>query len=137
MKSKYKEIVKHIHSIDDHGNLYMYYGIPYSEECFVYGEDDEDGNLILSDECDALCRAIAEEFQYEFKWIDILQDNKIRLEEIFTVDVEAQNLDVIAAILLYLVESIVMEDKFIDALNNGYMLRVLKRLEYWDTIENK
>jgi hypothetical protein len=36
MKSKYSEIVKHIPSLEDHGHLYMYYGIPYSEESLGY-----------------------------------------------------------------------------------------------------
>jgi len=129
MKNRYEEIIKHIPSLDDHGNLYMYYGAPYSEDCFVYGEDGEGGNLILSDECDALCRAIAEEFEREYKWLDIFDDNKIRIEKIFDVDVEVQNLDVIASILLYLVESLILEDRFIDALNNGFLLKVIKRLE--------
>jgi uncharacterized membrane protein YgaE (UPF0421/DUF939 family) len=32
--------------------------------------------------------------------------------------------------LLYLVASITFEDKFIDALNNGYLIRLVKRLEH-------
>jgi hypothetical protein len=47
MKSKYSEIIKHIPSLEDHCHLYMYYGIPYSEECYVYGDDDDEENLIL------------------------------------------------------------------------------------------
>lgn len=47
MKNKYLEIVKYIPSLEDHGHLYMYYGIPYSEECHVYGDDEEGENLNL------------------------------------------------------------------------------------------
>ena len=46
------------------------------------------------------------------------------------IDIETQDFDVIASLLLYLVESITFEDKFIDALNNGYLIRLIKRLEY-------
>lgn len=130
MKSKYSEIVKHIPSLEDHGHLYMYYGTPYSEECYVYGDDEEGQNLIVSYECDDLCRTIADVFQYEPDWLDVLENNQIQLEKIFDVDVETQDFKVIAALLLYIVESITYEDKFIDALNNGYLIRLIKRLEY-------
>jgi len=131
MKKRYEEITKHIPGLEDHGSLYMYYGVPHSEDCLVYSDENEDGHLIMSDECDELCIAIAEEFQYKFKWYDVFDDNKITLETIFDVDVEVQDFDVITAILLYLVDSLMLEDRFIDALNNGFLLRVLKRLEYW------
>ena len=128
MKSKYSEILKHIPSLEDHGHLYMYYGIPYSEECYVYGDDNEGKNLIVSYECDDLCRAIADAFQYDYEWLDISSNNQIELEKVFDVDVESQAFDVIASLLLYLVVSITFEDKFIDALNNGFLIRLLKRL---------
>ncbi|MGE4273722.1 MAG: hypothetical protein AB7E31_12760 [Desulfitobacterium sp.] len=128
MKSKYSGIVKHIPSLENHGHLYMYYGIPYSEECYVYGDEEECNNLIVSYECDDLCRAIADKFQYEYKWLDVLHKNQIKLEKVFDVDVETQDFDVIASLLLYLVDSLVLEDKFIDALNNGYLIRLVKRL---------
>ena len=130
MKSKYSEIVKHIPSLEDHGHLYMYYGIPYSEECYIYDDEKEGNNLIVSYECDDLCMAIADKFQYDYKWLDILHNNQIRLEKVFDVDVETQDFDVIASLLLYLVDSLILEDKFIDALNNGYLIRLVKRLEY-------
>lgn len=128
MKKNYIEIVKHISSLEDHGHLYMYYGMPYSEECDVYGHDEEGKNLIVSYECDELCRAIAEEFE-DYEWLDILHSNQIILEKIFDFDVETQDFEVIACILLYLVMSITFEDKFIDALNNGYLIRLLKSLK--------
>jgi hypothetical protein len=106
----------------------MYYGVPYSKECHVYGDDEEGKNLIVSYECDDLCRTIADEF-YDYKWLDILDNNQIELEKIFDVDVETQDSNVIASLLLYLVESITFEDIFIDALNNGYLIRLIKRLE--------
>ena len=130
MKSKYSGIVKHIPSLEDHGHLYMYYGIPYSEECYVYGDEEEGNNLIVSYECDDLCRAIADKFQYEYKWLNVLHKNQIKLEKVFDVDVDTQDFDVIASLLLYLVDSLILEDKFIDALNNGYLIRLVKRLEY-------
>lgn len=129
MKNKYSEVM-HNPGLEDHGHLYMYYGFPYSEECNEYGDDEEGKNLIVSYECADLCRTIAGEFEYE--WLDILQNKQIKLEKIFDVDVERQDFDVIASLLLYLVESITFEDKFIDALNNGYLIRLIKRLEYWN-----
>lgn len=44
----------------------MYYGIPYSEECVVYGEDEEDNDLMISYECIDLCNAVAERFNINF-----------------------------------------------------------------------
>lgn len=131
MKNKYNEIIKHIPSLEEHGHQYMYYGEPYSEECYIYG-DEEENNLILSYECDDLCKNIASSFQYDYKWHDVLQNNQIELEKVFDLNVEKQEMDVIASLLLYLVVSITFEDKFIDALNNGYLVRVLKRLAYLD-----
>lgn len=133
MKSKYSDIVKHIPNLENHGHLYMYYGIPYSEECYVYGEDEEDNNnLIVSYECDDLCRTIADKFQYGYEWLDVLDNSQISIEEIFDVDVETQNLEVIVSLLLYLVDSVTLEDKFIDALKNGYLIRLIKRLDHLD-----
>jgi hypothetical protein len=130
MKSKYSEIVKHIPNLEDHGHLYMYYGFPYSEECYVYGDDVEGNNLIVSYECDDLCITIADEFQYDYEWLEILDNNQIELESIFDFNIETMGFEVIVALLLYLVESITFEDKFIDALNNRYLIRLIKRLEY-------
>jgi len=72
------------------------------------------------------CRKV----RYEFKWHDVLRSRQISLEKAFDVDVETQDFEVIARLLLYLVVSVTFEDKFIDALNNGYLIRILKRLEY-------
>jgi hypothetical protein len=128
MRNKYHNMVKHIPSLEDHGQLYMYYGTPYSDECYVYG-DDEDENLIVSYECHKLCTAIADAFQYEYNWLDILEEKQIRLEDVFDVDVETQDIAITASLLLYLVDSLILEDKFMDALNNGYLIRLLKRLK--------
>ncbi len=128
MRNKYDEILKHIPSLEDHGHQYMYYGVPYSEECYVYDDELEGEHLIVSYECDNLCRAIADKFEYECEWLDVLRNNQIKLEKIFDVDVEAQDFDVIASLLLYLIVSVTYEDKFIDALNNGYLIRLIKRL---------
>ena len=108
----------------------MYYGIPYSQECYIYDDEKEGNNLIVSYECDDLCMAIADKFQYDYKWLDILHNNQIRLEKVFDVDVETQDFAIIVSLLLYLVGSVTYEDKFIDALNNGYLIRLVKRLEY-------
>jgi hypothetical protein len=130
MKNEYADILRHIPLLEDHGHLYMYYGVPYCDECDVYDDTDENGdNLILSYECDELCETIAEKFEGEYGWLDILHDNHIMLEEVFDVDVEKQDFEITASLLLYMVASIPLEDKFIDALNNGYLIRLLKRLE--------
>lgn len=129
MESIYSEIVKHIPSLEDHGHLYMYYGVPYSQEYIVYGDELDGDKLILSYECDDLCTVIADEFQHEYKWLDILENNQIEIEDIFNVAVEEQDLEVISSLLLYLVESITFEDKFMDALNNRYLIRLIKRLK--------
>lgn len=107
----------------------MYYGEPFSEDYTIYGDNEDGKNLVLSYECDDLCYAIAEAFEYEYKWLDIARENKIMLEKVFEVDVEKQELIVVASLLLYLVVSITFEDKFIDALNNGFLIRLIRRLE--------
>ncbi len=129
MKSEYYEIVKHIPYLEDHGHLYMYYGEPYSRECYVYDDELDGKNLIVSYECDDLCIAIVDKFQHEYKWLDILEVNQIELKNIFDVAVEEQDLEVISSLLLYLVESITFEDKYMDALNNRYLIRLIKRLQ--------
>jgi len=48
------------------------------------------------------------------------------------VDVESLDLDVTASLLLYLVVSITYEDIFIDAIKNGYLIRLVKRLQHWN-----
>jgi len=132
MKNKYDEIVKHIPNLKDHGHLYMYYGTPYSDECDIYEDYNEDGYLILSHECHSLCRAIADKFEYDYEWFDILDDHEIVFEKIFDIDIEKQDIDVVIALLLYLVGSITYEDKFIDALNNNYLIRLIERLKQFE-----
>lgn len=45
------------------------------------------------------------------------------------MDVETQDIDMIACLLLYIVDNLILEDKYIDALDNGYLIRLTKRLE--------
>lgn len=134
MQSKYYEITKHIPNIEDHGQLYIYYGMPHSYEYNIYGDSDDDDNLVGSYECADLCKSIVDAFRHEYEWLDFLEYNGIKLEDVFDVDVENEELDIIASLLLYMVESIVLEDKLIDAFNNGFMLRLIKRL---DELEQK
>jgi hypothetical protein len=132
MSHKYSEIVKHIPNLKDHGHLYMYYGTPYSDECDIYEDNNEDGYLIVSHECDSLCRAIADKFGYDYEWLDILDEHEIVFEKIFDINIEKQDIDVIIALLLYLVESVAYEDIFIEALNNGYLIRLIQRLNQFE-----
>lgn len=122
-------MTRHIPILEDHGHLYMYYGLPYSEECEVYVAESEEGHLVLSYECEDLLDSIAAAFEEDCEWLDILEEHRIRLEDVFDVDVESQDFDVIAALLFYMVISVTYEDKLIDAANNGYMIRLLKRLD--------
>jgi hypothetical protein len=64
--------------------------------------------------------------------MDVLDEHNIELSRIFDVDVESLDLDVTASLLLYLVVSITYEDVFIDAIKNGYLLRLVKRLQHWN-----
>lgn len=132
MKEKYAGITGHIPSLEDHGHLYMYYGLPHSDDCYVYGDGEDDEYLIQSYEGDDFCRKVAETFEYEYKWLDVLDEHNIELSRIFDVDVESLDLDVTASLLLYLVVSITYEDIFIDAIENGYLLRLVKRLQHWN-----
>ncbi|NLA28018.1 MAG: hypothetical protein GX878_11560 [Firmicutes bacterium] len=124
---KYEGITKYIQIIEDHGHLFMYYGTPYSDECDVYDDEKDGQKLVVSHECHDLCSSIADEFEKDYEWHDI--KDQLNLEDLFDVDLETQNLDIIIPLLLYLVWSVSFEDKFIDALNNGYLVRLLKRLE--------
>jgi hypothetical protein len=132
MQKKYDDLIRHIPFLEDHGHLYMYYGVPYSDECLVYSDENEDGNLILSHECDDLLTAIVKHFEEGYEWLDILEEHGIELEKVFSVDVENQDFDVIASLLLYMAVSVTLEDRLIDALNNGYVVRLLKRLAFWN-----
>jgi len=132
MNKKYDNLLIHIPLLEDHGHLYMYYGVRYSDECIVYGDEDEGDNLVQSYECHDLLTDIVAHFEETYEWLDILEAHGIALEDIFSVDVETQDLDVIAALLMYMAASVTFEDKFIDALNNGYVIRLLKRLAHWN-----
>lgn len=105
----------------------MYYGEPRYESDEVY--DQFDGTyLIESYESYSLCTAIAELFG-EVNWLDILRDHQIQLETVFKAGIDKQEAIVVKALLLYLVESLILEDKYIDALNNGFLVKLLKRLK--------
>lgn len=133
MQGKYNEILRHIPLLEDHGHLYMYYGDPYNDDCLVYDDDKDGKNLILSKECDALCWAVVDAFEVDYKkWLEHLDNHEITLDGVFEVDVEKQGFDVIASLLIYLVISITYQDRFIDALHNGYLVQLLKRLEHWN-----
>ena len=112
----------------------------FSDEYTIYEDtDDNDNNLVLSYECTDLCESIADVFESEYKWLDILEYNEIDLGNIFDVHVENEDLDITASLLLYMVGSITYNDKLIDAFNNGFMLRLIKRLdelERSDTLDN-
>ncbi len=107
----------------------MYYGEPFSKDYTIYDDEEDGENLVLSYECDDLCFAIAEAFEYEYKWLDVVEEDNIKLEKVFEVGVEKQNLSVIASLLMYLIVSITYDDNFIDALNNGFLIRLISRLE--------
>lgn len=132
MKKKYQKIVKHIKALEDHGYLYMYYGTPASEEYTVYESELDGKNLVLSSECDDLFYAIGDAFEDEMyggtRWLDIIEQKGYHLTTIFDVPVEKEDLEMISALLYYLVLSITYEDVMIDALQNGFVLRLLKRL---------
>lgn len=66
----------------------MYYGLPYSDECIEYTDSTDAGNLIVSYECNDLCRSIAEEFEQKYKWHDILSDNQIKVDSVFELNVK-------------------------------------------------
>ncbi len=103
-----------------------------SDECDIYEDYNEDGYLIVSHECDSLCRAIADKFGYDYEWLDILDEHEIVFEKIFDINIEKQDIDVVIALLLYLVESVTYEDIFIEALNNGYLIRLIQRLNHFE-----
>jgi hypothetical protein len=110
----------------------MYYGTPYSDECDIYEDNNEYGYLIVSHECDSLCRTIADKFGYDYEWLDILDEHEIVFEKIFDINIEKQDIDLVIALLLYLVESVTYEDIFIEALNNGYLIRLIQRLNQFE-----
>ena len=62
-------------------------------------------------------------FQYEYDW-DIIEDYQIKLEDVCYVDVENIDLNLAVALLLYLFDSLIFEDKFIDSLNNRLLIRL-------------
>ncbi|MBG0765620.1 MAG: hypothetical protein H0S78_12230, partial [Tissierellales bacterium] len=71
-------------------------------------------------------------FGYDYEWLDILDEHEIVFEKIFDINIEKQDIDVIIALLLYLVESVAYEDIFIEALNNGYLIRLIQRLNQFE-----
>lgn len=54
MQKRYDDLIRHIPSLEDQGDLSIYYGVSYSDECLVYSDKNGDGNLILFYEYDDL-----------------------------------------------------------------------------------
>ncbi|NLA95562.1 MAG: hypothetical protein GX838_01785 [Clostridiaceae bacterium] len=129
MKHPYEAIIRHIPDLEDHGPLFMYYGEPLSDDYLIYGGKGGFDKLVVSYDCDDLCHSIAQAFERDYDWLDILKDKGIRLEDIFELEVETQDFEAIVSLLLYLLTSTLLEDKLIDSFQNGYMFRLLKRLD--------
>ena len=123
-RNKYEDIVRHIPLIEDHGHLYMYYGEPYNKKCHLYDDD-----LVLSDECYKLCLAIEKEYgKDDSSFLDVLFDYDIGIENALERDIESLDFEAVEALLVILIVSMRDNDMFIDALKNGLLLKLLKRL---------
>lgn len=85
--------------------------------------------LVVSCACDDLCHAIAQAFERDYEWLDILEEKGIQLEDVFELEVETRDFEAIVSLLLYLLASTLLEDQLINSSQNGYMLRWLKRLD--------
>lgn len=132
MKKRFSKITRYIPALEDHGPLFMrYLGPQPAGDRFIMNSGNFQSSLI-SQECEALFRAIRHTFQSHESWQDTLTYKGILLEEIFDLDLETQPLEVVAALLLYLTSSSILEEMQVDAFQKGYMLRLLKRLEALD-----
>ena len=121
MEKRFTKITRHIPALEDHGSFFM-----------RYARDAAFRSPLISSECKDLFQAILHAFGRDESWEDTLTFKGIMLEEIFDLELEVQPFEVVVALLLYLTSAFVFEDRLVDSFYNGYMLRLLKRLDALD-----
>ena len=132
MEKRYAKITRFIPALEDHGPLFMrYLGLPPDGDHF-YLNDESFRRALVSPEYEALFRAIHHTFKKDEGWWETLTYKGIVLKEIFDLDLEIQPFEIVVALLLYLTTASYFEDKLVEAFQNGFMLRLLKRLDALD-----
>ena len=121
MEKRFAKITRHIPALEDHAPFFI-----------RYVGDGIFRSPLISSECEDLFQAILHAFGNDTSWEDTLTFKGIMLEEIFDLELEVQPFEVVVALLLYLTSAFVFEDRLVDSFHNGYMLRLLKRLDALD-----
>lgn len=121
MEKRFAKITRHIPALEDHAPFFI-----------RYVGDGIFRSPLISSECEDLFQAILHAFGNDTSWEDTLTFKGIMLEESFDLELEDQPFEVVVALLLYLTSRCIFEDRLVDAFHNGYMLRLLKRLDALD-----
>ena len=132
MDKRFTSITRHVPALEDHGPLFMHYEEAAPDNYRFYTRGETFRRPLISSECEDLFQAIIHAFARDESWEDTLTFKGILLEEIFDLELEVQPFEVVVALLLYLTSACIVEDRLVDSFQNGYMLRLLKRLDTLD-----
>lgn len=126
----YEEITAYIPSLEDHATRFCYYGQPMEDGDTEYAVEDEHGNpLVMSAECTEFCETIGGDLAEDTDWQKVFEKRNIKAEEVFSIEPETADEELTRAVLLELADSLSENDQFIEALQNGFLLKMLKRLQ--------
>lgn len=121
---KYDMILAYLPSLKEHGLDFAYYGQPKDEAYEVYAAENEAGEpLVISNECTEFCETCA------FILRDDVDPEEITAEQPQEVPVEEMDERQTEAVLLDLIDSLSENDRFLDALKDGTVIRLVERLE--------
>ena len=74
----------------------------FSDEYTIYEDtDDNDNNLVLSYECTDLCESIADVFESEYKWLDILEYNDLNITNLKNELIKSYNINEIKINIIF------------------------------------
>lgn len=125
--SRYDMILAYLPALEDHAADFAYYGKPKNDAYEEYAAVNEEGEpLVIADECTEFCETCA----------FILRDD-VKPEEVFArkkadVPVEEMDEELCEAVLLDLIDSLAENDRFLDALQDGTVVKLVKKLQEYN-----
>jgi hypothetical protein len=121
---KYDMILAYLPALKDHGRDFAYYGAPKDDTYEEYAAEDEEGNqLVIAGECEEFCETCAFILRDEVDPEEVLSRRPVEGMKIEDMDEELT-----AAYLLDLIDSLAENDRFLDALQDGTVVRLVEKL---------
>lgn len=121
---KYDMILAYLPSLKDHGRDFAYYGSPKSEAYEEYAAQNEAGEpLVIANECTEFCETCA------FILRDDVNPEEFLNEENRKTPVDEMDEVLCEAVLLDLIDSLSENDRFLDALQDRTVVKLVERLD--------